>query len=241
MRKSSLFIAALVLQAGLTATAQAETRQPADVRQPAGARQPGDAKPLVKSANVYDMAFMRVYGQASPPIGYVQFCQRMPEECMGSNRDETRYELTPTRLLELDRINRMINKEIAPATDLELYGVEEYWTYPDARKKGDCEDYVLLKRRLLIEQGWPASALLITVVRDERRDGHAILTVRTAQGDFVLDNKSDEIKPWHRAGYDYVMRQSYLNPRVWMSLEPHQPGAQVAVSAPRNQAPASRR
>ena len=118
MRKSSLFIAALVLQAGLTATAQAETRQPADVRQPAGARQPGDAKPLVKSANVYDMAFMRVYGQASPPIGYVQFCQRMPEECMGSNRDETRYELTPTRLLELDRINRMINKEIAPATTM---------------------------------------------------------------------------------------------------------------------------
>ena len=157
----------------------------------------------------------------------------MPEECAGGTRDETRHELTPARLLELDRINRMINREVKPATDVELHGVEEYWTYPDARKKGDCEDYVLLKRRVLIEQGWPMSALLITVVRDDRRDGHAILTVRTSQGDFVLDNKTDEIKPWHRSGYDFVMRQSYLNPRVWMSLESQQPQPQIAVSAAR--------
>jgi predicted transglutaminase-like cysteine proteinase len=220
-------IAALALQCVMATAAMAQTRQAPEPKRNFEVRQ------LVKSASVYNMAFMRVYGQASPPIGYVQFCQRLPEECAGGSRDESRHELTPTRLLELDRINRLINREIAPATDLELYGVEEYWTYPDARKKGDCEDYVLLKRRLLLEQGWPAAALLITVVRDERRDGHAILTVRTAQGDFVLDNKSDEIKPWHRSGYDFVMRQSYLNPRVWMSLEQNQPASQVAVSAPR--------
>ena len=50
-------------------------------------------------------------------------------------------------------------------TDLDLYGRIEHWTYPAAM--GDCEDYVLLKRRLLRERGWPSSALLITVVRDE--------------------------------------------------------------------------
>lgn len=221
MRKCSFLFAALMLHAVPSSQALADTRQPPQPRQ------------LVKPANAHNMAFMRVYGQSSPPIGYVQFCQRLPDECAGSTRDETRYELTPARLLELDRVNRLINREIAPATDLELYGVEEYWTYPDARRKGDCEDYVLLKRRLLIEQGWPQSALLITVVRDERRDGHAILTVRTAQGDFVLDNKTEDIKPWHRSGYDFVMRQSYLNPRVWMSLEVNQPAAQVAVAAPK--------
>ena len=229
MRKYSLVIAALALQAGLVAPASAAeiSAKPADTRHAVA--------PTASTAtgSTYGMAFMRVYGQASPPIGFVQFCQRLPEECSGGTRDESRFELTPTRLLELDRINRMINREIAPATDLELYGVEEYWTYPDERKKGDCEDYVLLKRRILMGHGWPASSLLITVVRDERRDGHAILTIRTAQGDFVLDNKNDEIKPWHRSGYDYVMRQSYLNPRVWMSLEPHLPGAQVAVSGVR--------
>lgn len=213
MRQSYLIVAAIILQAGFATVAKA-----AEQRQ------------LVPAPNSYNLAFMRVFGQASPPIGYVQFCQRLPAECEGGTRDESRFELTPARLLEADRINRMINRDIAPATDLELYGVEEYWTYPDARKKGDCEDYVLLKRRLLLEVGWPQSALLITVVRDERRDGHAILTLRTAQGDFVLDNKNDEIKPWHRSGYDYVMRQSYLNPRVWMSLESNTARAQVAVS-----------
>jgi len=53
-------------------------------------------------------------------------------------------------------------------------------------------------------------------------EGHAILTARTAQGDFILDNKTDEIKVWHRTRYDFVMRQSYLNPRVWMSLDPRE-------------------
>jgi predicted transglutaminase-like cysteine proteinase len=79
---------------------------------------------------------------------------------------------------------------------------------------------VLLKRKRLMALGWPASALLITVVRDERGDGHAILTARTQQGDFILDNKTDEIKLWHEVPYQFVMRQSYLNPRVWLSLDP---------------------
>jgi predicted transglutaminase-like cysteine proteinase len=181
-------------------------------------------------------SFMRVYGPSSPPIGYVRFCERNPAECPNapSTREEPRFELTPQRLAELDRLNRQVNKEIKPATDLELYGVDEYWTYPDTRKMGDCEDYVLVKRKMLSERGWPMASLLITVVRDERRDGHAILTVRTAQGDFVLDNKSDEIKPWHRTTYDFVMRQSYINPSVWMSLEPIETVASVAVSGVRS-------
>ena len=201
----SRLILATIAFAALSLTTQAQARQ------------------LVKAAqtpSTSGQAYMRVYGQASPPIGYVQFCQRSPQECVNNSPEETRYELTPVRLQELDRVNRMINREIQPATDLELYGVEEYWTYPDARKKGDCEDYVLLKRRVLIEQGWPQSALLITVVRDERRDGHAILTVRTAQGDFILDNKTDEIRAWNKVSYAYVMRQSYIDPKVWVSLDP---------------------
>ena len=99
-----------------------------------------------------------------------------------------------------------------------------------------------------MELGWPASALLITVVRDERGEGHAVLTARTAQGDFILDNKTDEIKVWHRTRYDFVMRQSYLNPRVWMSLDPREMDtvaaigrrAQISLSAEAVPADASR-
>lgn len=166
--------------------------------------------------------FMKIFGTALPPFGFVHFCDRMPAECVAGQIDDSRLAATPARLSELDEVNRAINRRIVPTTDLELYGVSEYWTLPTTH--GDCEDYVLLKRRVLMERGWPASALLITVVRDEQGEGHAVLTARTAQGDYVLDNKTSEVKLWHATGYRYVMRQSYINPRLWMSLEPGDSG-----------------
>jgi predicted transglutaminase-like cysteine proteinase len=162
--------------------------------------------------------FMRVFGLAQPPYGFVNFCERMPRECASGRPEDQRFDVTPERFAQLDAVNRAVNREIEPITDLELYGEADHWTIPTVR--GDCEDYVLLKRKRLMALGWPPSALLITVVRDERGDGHAVLTARTQQGDFILDNKTDEIKIWHRVRYHFVMRQSYLNPRVWMSLDP---------------------
>ncbi|HMN36108.1 MAG TPA: transglutaminase-like cysteine peptidase [Hyphomicrobium sp.] len=174
-------------------------------------------------------SFMRIYGNAQPPYGFVRFCDGHPDECIqeGSPND-VRYEATPERLSELDQVNRYVNKAVEPATDMEIYGVNELWTLPS--KRGDCEDFALLKRRMLMERGWPASALLMTVVRDEKNEGHAILTARTTQGDFVLDNKNDEVKLWTQTPYHYVMRQSYINPRVWVSLDPSDvvPSAAVA-------------
>jgi predicted transglutaminase-like cysteine proteinase len=172
--------------------------------------------------------YMRVYGVSQPPYGFVEFCRRMPQECVQGPVEEQRFSATPERLIELDRINRAVNREIAPATDLEVYGVVEYWTIPTTR--GDCEDYALLKRKRLMQRGWPASALLMTVVRDDKGEGHALLTARTVQGDFVLDNKVDEIKIWHRTRYEYIMRQSYLNPQLWMSLDPKQANTSLPLA-----------
>ena len=152
---------------------------------------------------------MRVFAVTQAPYGFVQFCARTPEECQQGPMEEQRFSATPERLSELDTINRAVNRAIAPATDMEIYGQAEYWTIPTAR--GDCEDYALLKRKRLMARGWPASALLMTVVRDEKGEGHAVLTARTLQGDFVLDNKIDEVKAWHRTRYEFIMRQSYLN------------------------------
>ena len=163
--------------------------------------------------------YMQVHGQALPPFGFVQFCSRFRVDCDQTDAVSfTRFNATAARLRELDIVNREINARIKPVTDLELYGREEYWTYPT--NQGDCEDYVVLKRRILMSRGWPASALLITVVRDEVGDGHAVLTVRTKQGDYVLDNKVDTIHLWSRTPYQYLMRQSYLNPKMWMALDP---------------------
>ncbi|MCL4767663.1 MAG: transglutaminase-like cysteine peptidase [Hyphomicrobiaceae bacterium] len=162
--------------------------------------------------------YMRVFGQAIAPFGFVQFCDASPDDCRPGPGREQRFLATPERLSELDEINRYVNRAILPATDLDLYGTTERWVIPVSR--GDCEDYALLKRQILIRRGWPPSALLMTVVRDELGEGHAVLTARTAQGDFVLDNKVDAVKLWYLTPYDYVMRQSFLDPKVWVSLNP---------------------
>jgi predicted transglutaminase-like cysteine proteinase len=176
--------------------------------------------------------YMRVFGVTQPPYGFVQFCERMPAECKFGTQEEQRFSAGPDRLSELDAVNRIVNREIEPATDLEIYGQTEYWTIPVT--KGDCEDYALLKRQRLMARGWPASALLITVVRDEKGEGHAVLTARTVQGDFILDNKVDEVKTWTRTPYDYVMRQSYLNPRIWMSLDPREANSTLPLAGVRS-------
>lgn len=173
--------------------------------------------------------FARVYGTALPPQGYVQFCTAKPLECKNDDKRRKRVDANPARLAELDLVNRAVNAEIAPVEDIEQYGVEEYWTLPTSGR-GDCEEYVLVKRKKLIATGWPPSALLITVVLDENRQGHAVLTARMSRGDVVLDNKNSELKSWSDTPYIYLMRQSYLNPNRWVSLAPiaRDPGAMTA-------------
>ena len=176
--------------------------------------------------------YMRVFGVSQPPYGFVQFCERVPEECRQYALEDQRFSAGPGRLSELDAVNRAVNREIEAATDMEVYNQTEYWTIPTTR--GDCEDYALLKRKRLIARGWPASALLLTVARDEKGEGHAVLTARTLQGDFILDNKVDEVKAWNRTRYEYVMRQSYLNPRIWMSLDPREGNSSLPIAGVRS-------
>jgi len=173
-------------------------------------------------------SFMRIFGPAQPPHGFVRFCESTPRECNSDHAQESRFDASAERLKELDDVNRSVNQVIAPATDLEVYGVNEYWTLP--RTRGDCEDYALLKRHTLLEKGWPVSAVLMTVVRDEKGEGHAVLTARTVQGDFILDNKVEEVRLWNRTPYQFVMRQSYLNPRVWVALDTREGPAATALS-----------
>lgn len=163
--------------------------------------------------------FMRVFGETQPPYGYVRYCDANPKACNATEKlSEIRFQPSVERFSELDEVNRAVNHAIAPATDMEIYGVSEYWTMP--KDRGDCEDYALLKQKMLVARGWPMSSMLLTVVKDDKGEGHAVLTARTSQGDFVLDNKTDEVKVWYQTGYDFVMRQSYVNPRVWVGLDP---------------------
>lgn len=170
-----------------------------------------------QTVKVAQSTTMEVIGGAKPPMGWLQFCKAFAADCAVKPAKPVRLKLSAAKLAELDRVNRAVNAEIAPVTDMELYGVEELWTYP-TEGKGDCEDYVLLKRRALIEAGWPRQALLITVVRDLKGDGHAVLTVVTDRGDYALDNQAEDVKPWADTGYTFVKRQSQADPNQWVLL-----------------------
>jgi predicted transglutaminase-like cysteine proteinase len=158
-----------------------------------------------------------VVSETLPPIGWVQFCGENPEECQVRDLPVRPALLDDKRWRQLVRINRDVNDAIEPISDLEHWGVLEKWSYP-TDGKGDCEDYVLEKRKRLIDAGWPRQALLVTVVRDKKGDGHAVLTVKTDRGDFVLDNQETRVKAWTDTGYRFVKRQSAEHPNKWVSL-----------------------
>jgi len=161
--------------------------------------------------------FSSVGEAVRPPIGWIEFCIEYDPECKTSPSTPRDVVLTVQAFKDLDRVNRWVNGNIKPMTDMEHWGVIERWNYPDDGY-GDCEDYVLLKRRMLMQAGWPREALLITVVRDKHGDGHAILTVKTDKGEFILDNQTDDIVLWSDTSYRFVKRQSQSDPNVWVSL-----------------------
>ena len=160
-------------------------------------------------------ANMQTFGRTTIPIGYYDYCKRFTERCSLRERRK-KVQLTRDKWKQIKRVNSEVNTRIEPVTDINNYGTEEYWTYPVSR--GDCEDYALLKRKILQEQGFPLSSLLVTVVYDADGGGHAVLTVVTDKGDFILDNQEAKVLRWQDAELTYLKRQSADNPNVWERL-----------------------
>jgi predicted transglutaminase-like cysteine proteinase len=195
----------------------------------AGGASAGERLAYGGPANLHEpTAYIAVGEPTRAPIGWVEFCVEYKPECDTRRSEPRDVVLTPKAWTDMIKVNAWANQNIEPVTDLEHWGVVERWNYPDDGK-GDCEDYVLLKRRMLMQAGWPREALLITVVRDKRGDGHAVLTVKTNRGEFILDNQEAEILPWNKTGYRFVKRQSQSDPNVWVALG--EPRAPVTVSA----------
>lgn len=155
--------------------------------------------------------------RTSQPIGHYEFCRAYPADCRSKTSNPGAVELSRSLWDTMQDVNNSINAMIEPVTDQDLWGVEEKWSYPV--NKGDCEDYVLLKQRMLEERGVPASSLFITVVRQKNGDGHAVLAMRTDRGDFVLDNLETKILPWNKTEYRYLKRQSERNAAQWVAIE----------------------
>lgn len=180
----------------------------------------------VNSVALDHPAFAAVVGFTSIPVGHAEFCQTHAGECGANVNLVDTMALTEARWSELLEINATINASVQPVTDADLYQVAEFWTFP--RGYGDCEDFVLAKRRELMDRGWPASTLLIAVVLEANGDGHAVLMVRTDRGDLVLDNQDGYIRVWNETPYHFIKRQSQANSGQWVDLADNRPAAILA-------------
>lgn len=153
----------------------------------------------------------------SQPIGHYEFCKSLPQECAMRTRPSTPPKITDHGWSLIRDVNASVNHAIVPMTDEQIYGREEVWAYPT--DVGDCEDFVLLKRKKLMEAGFSVADLLITVVRKPDGEGHAVLTVRSQTGDFVLDNLNDDVKLWSETRYTFLKRQSSTDSGRWVTIE----------------------
>ncbi|WP_045684621.1 transglutaminase-like cysteine peptidase [Martelella endophytica] len=176
------------------------------------------AATLFGALPAFASAAMPIGGVTSQPIGHYEFCESHHAECSVRSSDTNPARLTNYGWSTIERINLAVNASVEPMTDDELYGRDEVWAYPDSGA-GDCEDFVLEKRRRLMKAGLPASDLLITVVRKPNGEGHAVLTLRTTKGDYILDNLNDIILPWTETPYTYLKRQASFDSGRWVKIE----------------------
>jgi predicted transglutaminase-like cysteine proteinase len=141
------------------------------------------------------------------PLGYQLMCLRSPASCRGGGAPAIALD-APT-MAALKKVNSRVNGTMKPRSDRGA----DVWD-ANATAAGDCEDYVLAKRRLLIAAGLPPSALRIAYVKTRSGEGHAILLVETRGAALVLDNLTHAIRPLSQTGYR-VISTSGANPRQW--------------------------
>ena len=188
------------------------------------------------SEAVPNSSAMALGANVQAPVGYVQFCNRRPDQCTGSSSyRQVRTDIadapamSPALWTRLNTVNRDINARIRPATDEQAFGVSNYWGMPLSegnRALGNCKDYALEKRAALVKAGVPASALSIAIVKTRRHETHAVLLVASSSGEYVLDNLSEWIVPWREAGYTWLARQAPGQPLRWFAPQGDAPTGQ---------------
>jgi predicted transglutaminase-like cysteine proteinase len=209
MRRLAAFICVAFLGSGLCACAS-----------PDGALSSIQRPGLVRNFTDlgYPDEFQGEAGRAAKaPSGFLDFCDRNPGECRFPKGQPDRIAFTPDLMAILEKVNIAVNNAVRPLDDSEHYGVTEFWTVP-VDGEGDCEDYVLAKRKMLTLLGVAAPALRITVAFNKNRVRHAVLTVVTNHGEYVLDNLQDEVLPPDQLGYAWVERQDAASRTGWVAL-----------------------
>lgn len=159
-------------------------------------------------------AYITAVSTSPPPSGAQQLCRQYSWAC-SSQRSVSLSSQQEMKIVQ--QVNRQVNASTREITDQSQYRTREYWALPTTRG-GDCEDFALLKKRDLINAGIDPNKLLIATVLDTRRNAHAVLIYRSAQGDLVLDNLTNRIKPWKTTRYLFLRMQDPRQPGRWVGV-----------------------
>lgn len=169
---------------------------------------------LSASSVAADSTFIPGDKASPPPSGAQNLCVQYVWACAPS---QTASMSSGQELKLVKQINRHVNSRTRSVSDQSQYKTREYWALPTSRG-GDCEDFALLKKHELIRAGMDPSKLLIATVLDKRRNAHAVLVYRSDQGDLVLDNLTDRIKPWNTTRYMFLRMQNPQQPNGWLGI-----------------------
>lgn len=150
----------------------------------------------------------------SAPAGASSLCSQYDWACARTGKTQA---IDLAAIAVAQKINTAANRKVRPVSDVAQWSIAERWTLPTARG-GDCEDYALLKKMMLIQAGFSPDQLLIATVLDRQRRSHAVLVLRTGTQDLVLDNMTGRIKHWRDTGYTFLRLQDPRQPNRWVGV-----------------------
>ncbi|MEX0319608.1 MAG: transglutaminase-like cysteine peptidase [Ruegeria sp.] len=169
---------------------------------------------FAQTAEASEGQYLQASSSFPPPTGARTLCKTYSWACATSPKKRIS---SAQELALVQSVNKRVNRTTRSVTDESQYRKADIWALPTARG-GDCEDFALLKKRDLIKMGLDPKKLLIATVLDTRRNSHAVLVYRSGQGDLVLDNLTNSIKPWKATHYLFLRMQDPNRPKNWVGV-----------------------
>jgi predicted transglutaminase-like cysteine proteinase len=159
----------------------------------------------------------------TPRFSFARLFAREPrrEPAEGTTKAWPRAEMTKALWASLTGVNAFVNAHVRKVSDREQYGLDDWWASPLSEgpvAAGDCEDFVLEKRKELIAAGVAPETLTIAMVETRQGELHAVLVAATDKGDYVLDSLNPDVRPWDRVDYRWISRQSPGDRLAWFEV-----------------------
>ena len=149
-------------------------------------------------------------GAATSPLGFAQACADFAWLCSRPAPRMVRRMSDEWLLRTAESINSGVNRSVMPRPVSEMR-----WALASSTGGGDCISYSLMKLQRLLAAGVSPDAVFLANVLTEAGESHAVVIVRLATGDYVLDNLRDEILLWSATRHTVLKVQNPVQRAHW--------------------------